>query len=453
MELQGKKVVVVGLAKTGLDTAEFLVTHSAQVYLTEEKDTAELREKAVSLEKKGVKLELGGHSENFLKGASLVVPSPGVTPQNPVLQWANHNEVPIWSEVELAYRFSPSKKIVAISGTNGKTTTTALTGFLFQQAGLPKVVCGNIGNTFIGELNNIHSDTWIVLEISSFQLEYINTFCPFIAVLLNVTPDHLDRYASFVEYSKVKKRLFSHQKNTDWAVLNYQDSFCRGISQSLASQPVFFSAEKKLESGVFVQSGHIMSTLTSKEESLFDLDQTKLFGTGNIQNMLAVSAVALICGLKKDILRKTLREFQPLPHRLERVAEIKGVTFINDSKSTNVDSVRQALLSFPPEQKIILIMGGKDKGFSFSELVGLVRERVKILLLLGETRDRIKHELSPAGVRMEIVANLKSAVERGVQEARTGEVVLLSPGCSSFDMFQDYQERGNVFKKEVQALL
>lgn len=451
MELKGKKVVIVGLAKTGWDVANFLLEKGVDIYVTEEKKDFEVIEKAEKLKKIGIKVELGFHSEKFLEKADIVIPSPGVSPESLPIKWAIGKKVPLISEIELSYLFSPSKKIIAITGTNGKTTTTSLCGFLFKNACLPYVICGNIGNTFIGEIKKIKNNTWIILEVSSFQLEYIDKFKPYIGVLLNITPDHLDRYPSMEEYINAKFNLFKNQTEKDWAVLNYKDFYCREIASKIKGEKCFFSINK-INRGVFLKNQKIVSDFKFKGE-IISIKESSLFGLGNIYNMLAVTSIGLICDINPEIIRETFKTFKTLPHRLEKVYKKNGIVFINDSKATNVDAVKKALESFPQIGKIILIMGGKDKGFSFKELSNLVRKKVKNLILLGETKEKIAKDLKKTEVNIDFVDNMKQAVNLAFKKAKKGDIILLSPGCSSFDMFKNYQERGDVFKKEVKSLL
>jgi len=370
-----------------------------------------------------------------------------VPPEALPLRWARAHNVPVLSEIEIAYIFSPSRKILAVSGTNGKTTTVSLADALLAQAGLPHVLCGNIGNPFIGELGRITPDTWVVLEVSSFQLEYLRDFRPLAGVMLNVTPDHFDRYPGMPEYAAAKELLFARQTKDDWAVLNADDEYCRRMAESVRSRVMWFGPGDG--PGVRYRDGRIFA---EGRGEVFTVSEARLYGAGNIQNMMAVTALAILSGAETAALQRTFREFTPLPHRVEKVRTINGITFVNDSKSTNADSVRKALEGLPAG-RAVLIMGGKDKGFSFEELGPIVREKVKVLITLGETRERLARELGPTGVRMESVGSLEEAAAVGYRRASAGDTVLLSPGCSSFDMFANYKERGDVFKRAVAALL
>jgi len=450
MEWKGKRVLVVGLGETGWAVAKCLKNKGAQVTITEKNSSPLMQEKARCLREEGVEVELGCHKESSVKNCDLVVPSPGVPADSLPLKLAKTLKKPVLSEIEVAFRLSPSKKIIAVTGTNGKTTTSSLLGFLLHKAKLPYLVCGNIGNPFIGELNNLTSATWVVLEVSSFQLEYVEEFKPQIGILLNVTADHLDRYSTMEEYFQAKARLFFRQQMDDWAVLNYDDFFCQSLRERISARKIFFSLETRNE-GLWYQDQEVRSSLKGKEEKVCSLKDAVLFGKGNLQNMLAVTAVGTILNLGRGILEETFQQFQPLPHRMEKVAQIDGICFVNDSKATNVDSVKKALETFP-DRSVILIMGGKDKGFSFSELQDLIRKKVSYLLVLGETAKKISEQLGDCGVPIAFVSSLVEAVKTGYQKARAGQTVLLSPGCSSFDMFTNYKERGDVFKNAVKAL-
>ncbi|MCM8769168.1 MAG: UDP-N-acetylmuramoyl-L-alanine--D-glutamate ligase [Candidatus Omnitrophica bacterium] len=451
MELRDKKILVVGLGKTGWATARHLKNIGGRVKVTESRTSPELQEKSEWLRQEGIEVEIGQHSEEFSQDCDLVIPCPGVPPESLPLKIARASGKPVWSEIEVAYRLSPTRKILAVTGTNGKTTTTALLGSLLNKAGWSAVVCGNIGNPFIGELERLSEATWVVLEVSSFQLEYIHQFTPEVGILLNITPDHLDRYANLEEYARVKFRLFSRQTKSQWAILNQDDPFCCRLAEQIDSRTIFFGFTPRRDN-FWYEAGSIWTGFSEARKEVCRVEGVKLIGTGNLQNMMAVAAVSVVLKIGRRVVEETLRDFQPLPHRMEEVAEINGVRFVNDSKSTNADSVRKALEAFP-RKSVVLIMGGKDKGFSFSELRPIVGEKTKALILLGETARKIAQELEKSGIPMVFAPTLEEAVKLGYQEASRGETILLSPGCSSFDMFTDYKERGDVFKKTVQTLL
>ena len=452
MDLKNKKVTVIGMGETGVDTALALKKSGADVYVTEIKNTEDMIKARSGLEKEGIKTETGKHSPQFVSDSSLIIPSPGV-PLNafPIL-WAKEKNIPVKSEIEIAYQLSPSKKIVAITGTNGKTTTTSLADLLLENAGIPHITCGNIGDSFIGELKKIKTDTIIVLEVSSFQLEYVEEFRPQISILLNVTEDHLDYYENFSRYVSAKNRIFRNQKENDIAILNREDAFCRETGDTLAIKKIYFSGRERLKNGISLKGKKIIYSTHDMDIEMADVSKGKLFGIHNVENIMAVCGIAISMGINSPVIQKTIEGFVPLSHRLEKITEIKGITYINDSKATNVDAVKRALESFPSKKRIILIMGGKDKGFSFQPLTALVSEKVKHLVLLGQTAERIKDELKGSSVPLKIVKTMEEAVTFSSQTGEKGDVVLLSPGCSSFDMFQNYEERGYVFKRMVENL-
>lgn len=453
MEIKNKKIVVAGLGKTGFDTAVFLANRGAYVFVTENTASEGINKNASILKDKGIKTEAGGHTERFLEGAELFVVSPGIPDTSLPVSYALAKKIPLISEIELAFSFSESRKIAAITGTNGKTTTTSLTGALFKNANLPCVVCGNIGNTFIGEIDKIRPDTWVILEVSSFQLEKTVAFRPFVGCLMNVAEDHFDRHPSMKEYVAAKKRLFTNQDEKDLAVLNYDDAYCRDIAGTIKSGKFFFSHNGIREKGVYLKENTIISNLSGNREEITGISGTNLWGKGNEENIMASVLIGLLCGITdKNTIRKTICEFTPLPHRLERAGEVKGIAFINDSKSTNPHSVINALESIEKNSNVVLIMGGKDKGTSFSGVIPHLKNRVKMLILLGETKKILEEEFKYTGIPHKTVNSMKEAVKTGLKNAAAGDIVLFSPGCSSFDMFKDYKERGNVFKKEVQSL-
>jgi len=454
LDISGSTVVIVGLGETGLDTALALLHRGARVRVTEKRAEKDVADAVRILRDRGVTVETGRHTRRFFEGASLVIPSPAVSPGSPPLVWAKQMKIPIMSEIEIAYRLSPSRKIVAITGTNGKTTTTALVDQLFECAGIPHVTCGNIGNCFIGELEKISRGTWIILEVSSFQLAFIDEFRPRIGVLLNIAQDHLDYYSSFNDYVCDKKRLFENQGPDDWAVLNANDPLCVAIGASISSRKIFFSSSGKLRGGIFARGSKILRDRANKDPiELVDFASSRLFGIHNLENVMAVAGVSEVLGFPRCALKEAVAKFSPMPHRLEKIRTVDGITFFDDSKATNVDSVKRALESFPERRTIILILGGKDKRISFAPLIDPSRKRVKLLLLIGEAAARIEKELAPSGVRSIRVKDLHGAVGLARKYGKSGDSVLLSPGCSSFDMFSNYKERGDVFKRAVEDLL
>ncbi len=450
-KIKGKNILVVGLGETGFDSAVVLFKNGANVRVTERDNNSAIEEKKKKLLSMGIPVEVGGHSIEFFKSVDIVIPSPGVPLNAKPLIWAKSNNIKILSEIEIAYRLSPSKNIIAITGTNGKTTTVSFADAVFEKAGIPHISCGNIGNSFIGEIDSINQDTWVILEVSSFQLEYIEDFKPVIGVILNIADDHLDYYDNFFQYVEAKRKLFKNLGVNDFAVLNYDNMFCREIGDSLNCRKIFFSSKNRIN-GVFISEGSII--YNQKEIfSIDDFNKSNLLGIHNLENVMAVSAIAEICGINPDIIKKTLIDFRPHAHRMENIGTINGITFIDDSKATNVDAVYRALECFPEKNNIFLILGGKDKGISFEPLNTLIKGRVKMVFLMGESKHRIKGELAPLGIQMVEVKNFDEAVRISIASGKPGDIVLLSPGCSSFDMFKNYAERGDVFKNTVKNLL
>jgi UDP-N-acetylmuramoylalanine--D-glutamate ligase len=443
MDLIGRKVLVVGLARTGLATVRFLKSKGSIVSTTEMRTEGEMGEALRELEGLDIPMEWGGHrTETFLK-ADLIVVSPGVDLNIEPVQKALKKGVRVISEIELAYRFI-HVPIIAVTGTNGKTTTTLLIGEMLKEEGMRVGVGGNVGEPLI--LFADEGDQWEVLvaEISSFQLEVIEAFQPRFSVLLNITEDHLDRYARYEDYIEAKVRIFANQNSGDVAILNRDDPIVMKYGANVQARKVFFSLKEKLQEGAYSNGRSILLRLGKEEE--YSLARTPLKGIHNVENMMAALTTARIFGCSKRAIETVLDRFEGLEHRLEFVREIKGVRFYNDSKGTNVGSVVKSLQSF--SEPVILIAGGKDKNGDLSPLRELIQSRVKRLILMGEARERMKRELGGL-TDMAIAKDMGEAVRLAYQSAKKGEVVLLSPACSSFDMFKDYKERGKVFKEAV----
>ena len=448
INLSGKKVLVVGLGRSGEAAALFLRKRGALVRLTEAAEGPELKKNKKVLEASGIEVELGRHSEKFVSSVDLVVTSPGVASEALPLSSAIKKKVPVWSEMELAYRFCPVP-IIGVTGTNGKSTAVTLLFDVLKAAGKKVVLAGNIGTPFISIVEELSGKDAVVLEVSSFQLERIEKFRPKIAVLLNVTEDHLDRYPSFESYLAAKARLFENQDPGDTAVINYDDLICRKIARKIRAQVFYYS--RRNPAGKFFTNGKAVFLPDGK--TLLELPENRLWGGHNHENMAAVCSAAHLLGIGPDAMVEGIRNFRPLGHRLELVAEYGGIRYIDDSKATNVDSTLRALQSFPKQKKrLILILGGKDKGGSYLPLKPEIIEKVKALILLGEAAERIATELRGLCV-IQKMKSLPECVRSAKSLAATGDVVLLSPACSSFDMFKSYDERGNIFKKAVLAAL
>ena len=447
MDLKGKKVLVVGLAKTGMVAAKFLADQGAIVTVTDIKGYEELKDNVKALSDLTIKFELNGHRIESFESADLIVVSPGV-PLNifPLLR-AKEKNVEIISEIELAYRFIRTP-IIAVTGTNGKTTTTALIGEILKSSGYSIFVGGNIGNPLVEYILSDKDADYVVAEISSFQLEAIKDFKAFIALILNISEDHMDRHTSFDDYIFSKLNIFNNQTEKDYAVLNKDDLFLLKYIQELKAKTFWFSRKKKVISGCYVEEGRIV--FVDKEKKYGPaLEDIPLPGVHNIENVMAAWIVGEIVGINRNKAIKAIRGFQPFPHRLQKVAEIKGVLFYNDSKGTNVGATLKALESF--KGSLILIMGGKDKGGSYAPLAEEIKKKVKAMILMGEAKERIFSALGDL-VPTEMVKSLNEAVIRSFELAQEGDIVLFSPACSSFDMFVDYKERGRRFIEEVKAL-
>ncbi|MEK6589454.1 MAG: UDP-N-acetylmuramoyl-L-alanine--D-glutamate ligase [Nitrospinota bacterium] len=447
MEIRDKHVLVVGLARSGISAANLLSKLGGKVTVTDEKGEGELSENIRRLER-GILLKLGGHDEVDIEEVDLAVISPGVVWYSPFLHKMRERGIRIISEVELAFQHM-QLPFIAVTGTNGKTTTTTLTGEMLRRGGKRVFVGGNIGNPLCDGVLNGDKYELILSEISTFQMEGIETFKPHIGVLLNITPDHLDRHRDMEEYRELKKRVFINQDNNDYTVLNLDDVVTAGLSHEGKGKKVFFSRLRETENGVFVRGGKIIFKMDGREEEVCPLDELKLIGVHNIENILASVAVGMLYNVSVKCMRDAISGFRGLNHRMEFVREIQGVKFINDSKGTNVGATVKSLQSF--NGPIILIAGGKDKGSDYHPMKGLIEERVKFLILIGDARKKIASLMN--GFKNMIEADsLEKAVKEAFSRSKSGDVVLLSPACSSFDMFRDYEDRGEQFRKIVESL-
>jgi UDP-N-acetylmuramoylalanine--D-glutamate ligase len=446
-DFEGKRVLVVGLARTGEAVSLFAAGYGATVTATDEKPENALAAAAHKLRAVGVRLELGGHTPEAYREKDLVVVSPGVPSNLPLLAAARKAGIPVWSEIELAWRLLRGK-LVAITGSNGKTTTTALAAHILKTAGLATLVGGNIGTPLLTLVESSTDSTVTVAELSSFQLENIEAFRPEIGVLLNLTPDHLDRHASFEEYAAAKLQLFRNQLDRDCAVLNADDP---EVTKRMPSgQQVFwFSRQKRVATGTFLRDGQILFRRDGDEVPLGWRGDVTLRGEHNIENVLAASAAAYLAGAEPAAIANGVKTFRGVEHRLEFVAEIGGVTFFNDSKATNVDAARKAIEASPGP--LIVILGGQDKGSPYTPLAEPLRQRARAVILIGAAADKLAADLGPS-VPYVHAETLSRAVELAMSAARPGDTVLLAPACSSFDQFESYEHRGRVFKELVTNL-
>lgn len=446
MELKNKKVLVVGLAKTGVACARFLASKGAYVTVSDMRSETQLAGPLAELAGFEIARELERHDQATFLASDLIVVSPGVPMDLPQLLAAQRAGIEIISEIELAARFI-DVPLAAITGTNGKTTTTTLLGEIFKHNGYRTFVGGNIGNPLIEMAGSDQTVDQVVAEISSFQLEWINSFRPTVAALLNLSEDHLDRYTSYRDYINAKLRIFENQTGEDFAVLNRDDELVWEQAGKLAAQVFPFSRAVELEEGIFHREGVIIYRHNGHEER-FPTAAIRLQGVHNLENIMAAMACALLLGCRPDETFETVLCFEALHHRMEFVREVRGVRYYEDSKATNVGSVQKALESF---DEITLIAGGKDKGGSYEPLAGMVRERVRHLILIGEAAGRMKTELGSLTDTHQS-ATLEEAVQLAAELTAAGGTVLMSPACSSFDMFRDYEERAQRFIAAVKGL-
>jgi UDP-N-acetylmuramoylalanine--D-glutamate ligase len=447
-DLGGARVLVVGAARSGIALARFLTGHGAQVTLTDLRPAGDLGPQIPELEGIGVRMELGGHDAASFLGADLVAVSPGVPLASAPLAAARAKGVRVVAEVEVASWFLKGT-ILGITGSNGKSTTTALTGHILEQAGLSAVACGNLGTPLTELIPSDSPERFYVVELSSFQLEGIETFHPSIAALLNLSPDHQDRYPDMSAYYAAKARLFLNQEKGDDAVLNHDDPEVRAMAGALRARIHWFSRTSRLEAGAFVDGGDIVLLAEGRETRVMPVGDLPLFGVHNQENVLAALLMAARCGVSPATAAQAVRAFRGLPHRLERVGEVNGVAWFNDSKATNVGATARSVQSFAGN--VVLILGGKDKGGAFAELEPLIRARVIHLILMGQARDDIARQLGPIAPTT-LVRNLQEAVDAAARVATPGAVVLLAPACASFDQYSGFEARGDHFRWLVNDL-
>ena len=444
MDVTGKHIAIVGLARTGIATANFLARRGARVSVCDQKPRAAMLEAVAQL---APGIETHFETSAPAADAELIVLSPGVDIHNPALDPARQRGVDIVSELELAARLCPTP-IIAVTGTNGKTTTTSLIAALLKTAGFDVEAGGNIGVPFVSLIDPPPRD-YMVLEVSSFQLEGVSTFRPFISVLLNLTPDHLDRHGSMEAYAALKERIAANQRPTDWMVVNADDPWVKKMAEHKQARRVAFSARKKIEASAFLKSNTVCLRENSDVTEVVAVDDLKPALRWQVENVLAAVTAAHLAGVDAADMTETLKQFEGLEHRLEWVRTMNNIDFINDSKGTNVGSVQKSLTSF--DRPVILIAGGQDKGGDFAALKQIFKDRVKYMVLIGEARPRIQAVLN-GSFGYEAADSMEAAVRAAYAHAEPGDVVLLSPACASFDMFRDYIDRGNQFRECVNRL-
>jgi len=443
--VRGKRVTVVGAARSGVAAAELLVRRGASVTLTDVREHLDEEER---LRQAGVELELGGHNPTTLLRADLIVTSPGVPYRHPLLEAARQAGVPVMGELELASRWLRGR-IVAITGTKGKSTTTTLTGRMLEAGGHRVLVGGNIGHALSAQVDESTEDTIHVVETSSFQLETADTFHPWIAVLLNFSPDHLDRHATVDEYAAAKSRIFARQTGQDWAVLNADDPITLAMAEASRARRLLFSLDGRIADGLVIDGDTIVKRAGVEREPLVPVSSIRLIGPHLVADVLAAAAVASLAGVGGAAMTRAVEGFSGLEHALEPVAEVGGVRFVNDSKATNIEAARRAIESF--DRGVVVILGGRFKGGDFRDLLEPLASRQATVISIGESRPLVAAALG-GRVAVHEADDMSSAVRTAFASASPGQTVVLAPACASFDMFRDYAERGQAFKREVRRL-
>jgi UDP-N-acetylmuramoylalanine--D-glutamate ligase len=447
MELKGKRVLVVGLGKSGLAAALFLRRQGAQVTVSDVRSAEALANDIPKLLDEGIMVESGGHGLLTFRRQDLIVVSPGVPLNTPELVQARGVGLPIIGEIELAAQFLQGR-MIAITGSNGKTTTTALLGEILKAAGMTTLVGGNIGVPVVSLIEKSTPETWSVLEVSSFQLESTSQFHPAISVILNITPDHLDRHGTVENYAMAKERIFAEQDANDAVVLNADNARAAEAAKRSPARVFWFSTERSVEQGAWLEAGFAVyrPEKDAAVETIMPVSSIPLKGAHNVENVLAAVCAARLAGAPAEAIRGATESFKAVEHRLEYVATHNGVEFYNDSKATNVDATAKAIAAFPSGVHIIL--GGKDKGSSYAVLADLLRSRARAVYTIGAAAAKIESDLRGV-VPICSCETLESAVSAAAKDARPGEVVLLAPACSSYDQFENYEQRGRVFKELV----
>lgn len=451
MDFSGKHILVIGAGISGQAASESLHHHGAVVVLNDYKRLDEQTEPWPSMKAKGLYLVFGRQDTDLLDDVDVVVPSPVISPEIPIMKEAKRRAIPIWSEVEVACRLTDAE-ILAVTGTNGKTTTTTLLGEIMKASGHNTVVGGNIGYGLSEQAEDLPKEDVVVAELSSFQLEFTHSLKAKAAVILNITPDHLDRHHTMEAYANAKKRIFLNQDKRDFAILNWDDPIVKAMEPDVTGTVIWISTEQVVPQGAYAVDGALMLRMDGREEQLCKEEDLKLFGKHNIQNCLAAALMAYVAGVSVDTIRRILVSFRGVEHRIEPVRTINGVTYFNDSKGTNTDASIKALEAFPGH--VILIAGGYDKMTPLDEFMALAAKKVDTLLLIGDGQERFAKAAEKAGVKdiQKVGYSMERAIMTARKLAKPPQVVLLSPACSSFDMYDNYEQRGRVFKGIVNAL-
>ncbi len=451
MKYQGKKVLVLGLARSGAAVARLLRKNGAQVTVNDQKDRDSFGQVPEELEQLGIQVVCGGHPEGIVSpDLDLLVKNPGIPYKAAPIRQAQSYRIPIVTEVEIAYQFAKAP-IIGITGSNGKTTTTTLTGEILKTAGLRPVVAGNIGTALSEIIEDVQADQWLVAELSSFQLMGTQTFRPRIAALLNLYQAHLDYHGTMEEYIEAKRRLFANQTALDTAVLNADQAAVMELAGRMQARIFPFSASRRLEEGVYVNDETICIRTDGQDVQVCTLQEIPLKGAHNLENVLAAAAVGFAAGAVPEAIREAIVRFKGVEHRTEFVAEVNGVTYYNDSKATNPEAAIRAVTSF--SNPVVLIAGGLDRGIDFLELLPVLQQHVKAIVALGQSADKLLAVAEKAGVSQRLkVDSIEEAVRQAAFLAAAGDSVLLSPACASWDMFSSFEERGRIFKKAVHTM-
>lgn len=443
-----KIATVVGLGISGLGAARLLKKKGWDVRVTEAADTPEVKERIKALDKiGGIKFETGAHTKDFISGSEVVVTGPGVKDNAAPLVWARQLGIPVIDEIELGYRFCPAK-IVAVTGTNGKSTTVTLIGEVLKRGGRNAVVCGNIGLSFCDEVLKLDKDDIVVLEVSSFQLQRVVKFRPYVSLFLNITQNHLDRHKDFKEYLDAKLNIFKNQKGADWAIVNYDDKRLKHLKRHIRPRVLYFGNSIQGD-GAVLEKEKVYLFSDKKMQEFICASETALKGEHNLKNIMAVILAGNIFKIKPQVIRDALKKFRGLEHRCEFIDEVDNVRFVNDSKATTVDAAMHAIRSI--DSPVILIAGGRDKGSDFTVLKDIAEQKVKAIVLIGEAKQKIRTQLM-GSAPMYDARDLKHAVDISLNLAEEKDTVLLSPMCASFDMFKNFEDRGECFKKAVKSV-
>ncbi|MDK2586221.1 UDP-N-acetylmuramoyl-L-alanine--D-glutamate ligase [Romboutsia sedimentorum] len=451
MNLENKKILLIGLAKTGISTIKHLDKLGASIIVNDIKDKEKLSDILKELENlDNVEYILGYHPEN-VDDIDMAVVSPGVPLDLPFILKLKSKNIEIIGEVELAYRLSNNPTFIGITGTNGKTTTTSLVGEIFKKSNVDTYIVGNIGNPVIDTVGVANEKSVLVTELSSFQLESIDTFKPRVSAILNFTEDHLNRHHTMENYIEAKSRIFMNQNSEDFCILNYDDEVVREISKDIKAKKIFFSRKKQLEEGIYLNKDNNIVIDINDKVVLLNKEELSLPGNHNLENCMAAIGISYVSNVDREVIKDVLKSFAAVEHRQEFVKNLNGVMFVNDSKGTNPDSTIKAIQSY--KRPIILIAGGMDKQSNFDELLDVAKENVKALVLLGETASKIQTIAKEKGFK-EIykVKDMKEAVSISYKIANKEDVVLLSPACASWDMYKSFEVRGNDFKDNVHNL-